>query len=243
MSADPTAVDQSSFQCCLIDKKLLKHFSEGVQFLQSAIMPDFEENLFDFYRQQQFLLLRNFLSYPYRGVGCLDSQVRPYLSGAEKIDGPPSILDYGAGLPYGLIHVARTNPKKIASVTIVDLDLALTYVVEFILERLLPDSDIEFVRVTDGNSVPNFHRKSFNFHYGKDVFEHLSDPEAVLRNMLSHAADQTCCFFDFNDHGARYLQHLTPNLVPLKEFVSAQGFADHGTLPRMSCFVRDQDLL
>lgn len=240
-SADPSAIDQNSFQRCLTDKHLLKHFSEGVQFLQSAMMPEFEKNLFEFYRQQQFLLLVNFLSYPYRGVGCLDAQIRPYLSGASKIDGPLNILDYGAGVPYGLIHVARKIPERIASVTIVDLDLAHTYLVEFIIERLLPNADIRFVRMTDVNTIPEFGAQVFNFYYGKDVFEHLVDPEAVLNNMLSRAADRSCCFFDSNDHGAKYLQHVTPNLVPLKDVVSAKGFTSCRALNKMSCFVRGGD--
>lgn len=110
--------------------------------------------------------------------------------------------------------------------------------VEFTLRHLLPKARISFIRLEDGNEIPDLANGCFNFLYGKDVFEHLVEPQKILEHILDHTAENALCFFDLNDHGERYLQHVSPNLMPLRDVVTSRGFNHAGNLRGMSRFAR-----
>jgi hypothetical protein len=148
------------------------------------------------------------------------------------------ILDYGAGLPFGIIHLLRTCPEKIESITIVDMDLVHTEFAEFILSDLCPDTRINFIKVTDPAKVPDFQDRTFNIIYGKDIFEHLHHPERYLRAILDGAEDICYCYFDFTDHGERWLQHVNPDLSHLQTITRDYFFKAIGKIGNLSEFVR-----
>jgi hypothetical protein len=224
----------SSVMNCILGRKDLKQLNEVSQYVQTIFMPDYENHLYEYYRFQQYLILLSFLSYPFVGLG---SHVDPYIVAMREMDAI-DVLDYGAGMPFGVIHLLRTCPEKIRSVTLVDLDLVHTLLVEHIIRALLPEINLVYHRMRDPNAIPDLGSRKYNFLYGKDIFEHLSEPGTVLRAVLSHANEECLCFFDFRDHGCRYLQHITPNLPHLAGMVTENRFQAVGQLGCMSGFWR-----
>lgn len=233
----PESLQTGRVKDCIFHQKCLSEMNEAHQYLQTALMPHYEQNLYEYYRQQQYLILLTFLSYAFHGPGCLASQIQPYITASSKL---PSmrILDYGAGLAFGLIHLMRTCPEKVESITIVDLDLVHTDLVEYILSDLCSDTDITVMRVTNPQTIVDFGDRTFNLIYGKDIFEHLHDPEHHLRAMLARAQASCLCYFDFSDHGAKYLQHVHPQLSHLNEILYEFSFRMDGNTGCLSEFVR-----
>ena len=221
----------------IMKQKNLKFLSEVSQYLQTAFMPHYEQNLFDYYKQQQYLILMNLLSYPFWGAGSLVSFIEPYKIASNNIE-KLRILDYGAGIPYGLIYLLKVNPGKIKSITLVDLDLVHTEFVEYILSRLWPTGNIDFIKVRDTDSIPNLGTRKFNFIYGKDIFEHLKEPDRHVRMILKNVEDICYCYLDFNDHGEKYLQHVSPQLLPLHNIMEEYSFKYIRRVGQMSEFVR-----
>ena len=234
----PEALETSQLQKTILRKKCLKNMNEVHQFAQTAFMPHYEQNLYEYYRQQQYLILLTFLSYPFRGKGCLSSHVQPFVVASQRLSNIRAI-DYGAGLPFGLIHLMRTCPEKVESITIVDLDLIHTELTEYILSCLCVQTDIAIMKVRNPEDIPEFGSRTFNLIYGKDIFEHLQRPERVLRAMLEKAESSCLCYFDFRDHGAKYLQHVHPKLSHLGQVLSDYSFQSDGVSRGLSQFVRN----
>ena len=195
--------------------------NEAHQYLQTALMPEFEKNLYEYYRQQEYLILLTFLSYPFRGPGSLT--LEPFLRGAKKL-GTLRILDYGAGLAFGIIHLLRTCPEAVESITTVDLDLIHSRLAAYIVSTMAPGKDCRHYMLRDAEEQPSFADRKFNCLFGDNVFEHLREPERVLRSMLQRAEETSICYFDLADHGRKYLQHVHPQLSHLEEIMTEFSF-------------------
>lgn len=232
----PESLQTSRLKDCIFHAKCLTEMNEAHQYIQTALMPHYEQNLYAYYRQQ-YLILLTFLSYAFRGSDSLASHIQPYITASSKLPNM-RILDYGAGLAFGLIHLLRTCPEKVESITIVDLDLIHTDLVEYILSGLCPDAVITIMRVTNPEIIPDFGDRTFNLIYGKDIFEHIHDPERLLRTILSKAEPSCIGYFDINDHGEKYLQHVHPQLSYLSQIICEYSFVPHGRVKGLSEFVK-----
>lgn len=211
--------------------------SEAHQYLQTAFLPHYEHQLYEYYRQQQYLMLLGFLSYPWRGPGCLRAYVEPLQRAGARLD-RLRVLDYGAGIPYGLLHLLRTTPEKVERVTLVDLDLVHADFTAGLITRMWPGIPCRMVRLRDTEQPADLGEDRFNVIYGKDVFEHVHDPAGLLTMLLAHAEPACLCYFDLRDHGVRHLQHVTPQLAPLQEIVARQDFHATGPVSVVTEFVR-----
>lgn len=72
-----------------------------VQDVLIAFMPDFEKNLYEFYKSQEYLIFYRFLCYPF--IMNMDKYFVPFsvpLSRYKNND----VVDYGSGIPYGIIN-------------------------------------------------------------------------------------------------------------------------------------------
>jgi hypothetical protein len=219
---------------CIWRRENLRTFNEAIQSLQTIFMPRYEERLFEYYRSAEYLLLLSFLSYPFAGLA---SHVEPFVAAAAELD-RLDILDYGAGIPFGIIHLLRTCPGKVRSVTVVDLDLVHTAFAEYLLRGLAPNTLLDFHKLRDTESVPDFGARTFNLLYGKDIFEHLRRPEPVFHALLSHSAQPCLGFFDLRHHGERYLQHVTPDVTHLVKLATDHAFEPAGLVAGLSAFRR-----
>lgn len=233
----PESLQASKLKNCIFQAKCLSEMNEAHQYIQTAFMPHYEQNLYEYYRQQQYLILLTFLSYAFRGPNSLASHIEPYIAASSTLRSM-RILDYGAGLPFGIIHLLRTAPEKVESITIVDLDLIHTYLVEYILSCLCPDAVITIMRVTTSEITPDFGERTFNLIYGKDIFEHIHDPERLLRTILSKAEPTCVAYLDINDHGEKYLQHVHPRLSHLSQILCEYSFVPHGKVAGLSEFAK-----
>jgi hypothetical protein len=219
---------------CIINRDKLKLFNEVHQHLQTVFMPNYEARLFEYYKSAEYLLLLSFLSYPFVGLA---THVDPFILASTRL-GSLDVLDYGAGIPFGIIHLLRTCPAKVRSVTLVDLDLVHAAFSEHILRSLAPGVPLTCFKLRDPESIPDFGSRRFNLLYGKDIFEHLKEPERVFRAMLSRADKECLGFFDLRHHGERYLQHVSPDVTYLAGIAKENAFEPAGEFAGLSVFSR-----
>lgn len=219
---------------CIIHRDKLKLFNEVHQHLQTIFTPNYEERLFEYYQGAQYLLLLSFLSYPFAGLA---SHVDPFVVASTKL-GSVDVLDYGAGIPYGTIHLLRACPDKVRSITVVDLDLVHAAFSEYALKSMAPEVPLTYFKLRDPDQIPELGAQKFNLLYGKDIFEHLKKPEPVLRAMLTSAAPECLGFFDLRHHGERYLQHVTPDVTWLAGVASQYAFKHAGEVAGLAMFWR-----
>lgn len=226
----------SVIQDFILNPKFLREMNETHQYLQTVFTTDYERNLYEYYVQQQYLILLSFLSYPFGSPGAVD--LTPFILGSKKLK-KMRILDYGAGLAFGTIHLLRTCPDRVEAITMVDFDLVHTKLVEYIVSTNGGAKDFKIYKLRDAESVPAFDDRRFNFLYGKDIFEHLPNPERVLRTMLESAEESCICYFDFADHGQKYLQHVHPALSNLEKIMFDFSFTRTGYVGKMSEYTRN----
>ncbi len=215
--------------------KISRATKSALQLLIAACSADYKHNLFQFYEEFQWVIFLSLLTKPFSYPGTLSVYIDPYLD-ALKYLGDIRVVDYGAGIPFGAIYMLMTYPRKVASVTIVDLDIAHTNFVHFVLTHFF-DVEVSVYKVRDASEVPTLSPKVFNMIYGKDVFEHLPDPERVLRQLLS-CADRSCvCYLDLRNHTPG-VQHVTPHLSHLEGLLSQFSFQQQGRVHSLIKFVR-----
>ncbi len=205
-----------------------------IQDILTAFMPDFKNNLYEYYRNQEYLIFYRFLSYPFSSD--LSAYFLPYQKGLSKYE-TYDILDYGAGVPYGLINSLLKENNRIRSITLVDLDLVHVHFVEFLIRKIAPNVQLNIYKITDTNDFPSIEGK-FNFFYGKDIFEHLHDPLKNLKKLIDYSMPETVCYFDFNDHGEIIYQHLSPDLVFLSQEMTNMGFQKGNNIAGLTEFIK-----
>jgi hypothetical protein len=191
-----------------------------IQDILTAFMPKYEKNLYQYYKNQEYLIFYRFLTYPFN---CdMSVYFLPYKAGLARFQSN-DILDYGSGIPYGLINSLLNNRSSINSIALIDLDLIHFDFVQFLIKRIAPDVKLNIYKATDTESFPEIEGK-YNFFYGKDIFEHLSAPLENLRKLMSYSKQEAVCYFDFQDHGEKIYQHITPDIAFLSEEMVKMGF-------------------
>jgi hypothetical protein len=221
----------------VLRKRNLSSINKLYGDLLCMFIPDYEKNLYRYYKEQEYLILLTFISYPFLGPLSLYSYFLPYRKAAKKFD-KLRIIDYGAGIPYGLIDLLMNQPGKIETVTLIDLNLMHVEFLKFLLSRISPGLKINFLTLNNTNEFPDIPLKNNNFLFGKNVFEHLHQPENKLKRLLSYADDAGClCYFDFKDHGIRYQQHVTPDITYLSQVMIEKGFKKTGLLKGLSEYI------
>jgi len=228
--------DVSSFDRNL--KGLIKNCENDcnsvIQDILTAFMTDYKNNLYQYYKNQEFLIFYRFLSYPFSSD--LSNHFLPYQKGLLRYKSY-DILDYGAGVPYGLINSLLKENNRIRSVTLVDLDLVHLQFVEFLIKKISPNIELNIYKITDTDFFPKIEGK-FNFFYGKDIFEHLEDPLKNLKKLMDYSMPESVCYFDFNDHGEIIYQHLSPNLLFLSDEMINMGFRKGDNVSGLSEFIK-----
>lgn len=204
--------------------------------LLDAFFPNYEQDLYHYYSLQQYDMLFRFLQYPFLDPS-LESYIMPYKKGLAFLEGA-QCLDYGSGIPYGLIACLLTQPQTIKSITLIDLDLIHVDFVEFVIKKIVPDIDLEIYRLRDTEIFPDL-KGSYNFFFGKDIFEHLHKPENKLQKLMSYSAGKSICYFDLKNRGAIIYQHLTPRLDYLVQEMEKLGFCITGRVGDLLEFKRN----
>jgi hypothetical protein len=209
-------------------------YNEAYQFTLEALMPRYREHLYEYYREQQYHMFVIMLSYPRRGLGA--SYLEPYRF-AHRLMPTLRVLDYGTGIPYGLVNTLMARPAAVSSATLVDLDLIHCRFTEFLLGRLAPGLRPTVHRLRNENEMPQL-SETFNFLFAKDIWEHLRNPQCVLEHVLRFAEEDCLCMLDITDHGIEIHQHITPDLGFLAQALADAGFRRVAGVGSLSGFAR-----
>jgi hypothetical protein len=205
--------------------------------LLNAFMPNYERDLFRYYAYQQYFLLFRFLQYPFLNPE-LNEYVLPYRKGISTVD-EARILEYGCGIPYGLIECLLTQPQKIKSIDLIDLDLIHMDFTEFVIRKIIPHIPLSIYRLRDAEAFPELN-DSYNLFYGKDIFEHLHNPEEKLTKLMRHRAEPCVCYFDFRDRGEKIYQHVTEDVSSLAKVMEGLGFKAASKICGLTEFTKDK---
>ena len=205
-----------------------------IQDVLTAFMPKYKENLYEYYKEQQYLIFYRFLVYPY--TSNLNGYIIPYEKGL-KIVKNADILDYGCGIPYGLIYSLVNHKKYINSITLIDLDLVHMKFTEFLIKKIAPKVNLTIYKLRDAEKFPDLNSE-YNFFYGKDIFEHLRNPLDNLKKLLSYSKPETVCYFDFADHGEKIYQHVSPNISFFTNEMIKMGFNKTGKVSSLTEFIK-----
>lgn len=109
--------------------------------------------------------------------------------------------------------------------------------VEFLIKKIAPNVSLKIHRVRDTDIFPTLDGK-YNFFFGKDVFEHLSDPLKNLKELMRYSKPEATCYFDFLDYGEKIYQHITPNVDFLSDEMIKLGFQKGKDIHGMTEFNR-----
>lgn len=206
-----------------------------IQDILTAFMSNYETNLYQYYKNQEYLIFYRFLTYPFSGD--LSSYFLPYEKALSKFK-INDILDYGAGIPYGLIYSLINKNNSINSITLIDLDLIHLDFVQFLVKKITPNIKLNVYKLTDTDTFPKLEGK-YNFFYGKDIFEHLNNPLKNLKELMNYSKSEAICYFDFNEHGEKIYQHVTPHIEFLSDEMIKMGFQRGEKVSGLSEFVRN----
>jgi hypothetical protein len=202
--------------------------------LLNMLMPDYENQLYQYYALLQYHATYRCLQYPFLGP-LLDMYVRPYQEAVKRV-GPLRVLEYGPGIPYGLLYMLRECPSAVSHVTLVDLDLIYLEFAEFLVKHYGGhDLELNVLRLKTADAIPSLNPQ-FNMVFAKDVFEHLKQPEKIVHAILAGISSPAICFFDFRDHGEKLFLHVTPNVAYLKQIVEQKGLCYEGEVQQLAMF-------
>ncbi len=219
-------------------RRTVRFYDEIHQYVLEALLPHYRDHLYDYYREQQYHMFVIMLSYPLCGLGA--SHVEPYQL-ARRLLPELRVLDYGAGIPYGLVHTLAEDPSVVSAATLVDLDLVHSRFAEFLLRRTAPGVNLAVHRLRNTDEVPELDG-SFNFLFAKDIWEHLRRPRLVLEHLLGSADTDCLCVLDFAHHGAEIHQHITPDICFMSQVMTDAGFRNVATIGGLSVFARGEPL-
>lgn len=206
-----------------------------IQDILTAFMPNYENNLYQYYKNQEYLIFYRFLTYPFSGD--LSNYFLPFEKALSRFKSN-DILDYGAGIPYGLIYSLLNKKNAINSITLIDLDLIHLDFVQFLINKIAPNIKLNIYKIIDTDSFPKLEGK-YNFFYGKGIFEHLKNPLKNLKELMNYSKPEAICYFDFNDQGEKIYQHITPHIEFLSDEMIKMGFRSGGIVSGLSEFVRN----
>ena len=219
-------------------KEDLSKLNRLLESLQCLFMPDYTKHLTDFYSHLQYVIFLNFLSYPFSQIGSLNPYLQTYRDAESKL-GQLRVLEFGAGIPYGLIELAKRKPECIESITIIDLKLIHVDFMEYLLTKLCPSTQLIIHRLEDSDDFPHLGDYRYNAIFGKDVFEHVVNPEKKLRKLIEQGGEKCVCYFDLRDHPPA-IQHLSLEISKLAKVVKSYGFNETGKISGVSRFEREQ---
>ena len=219
-------------------RKRFELYNGAHQFVLEAFLPRYRERLYDYYREQQYHMFVIMLSYPRSGLGT--NYVEPYQL-ARRLLPELRVLDYGTGIPYGLVHALVEDSSAVSAATLVDLDLVHCRFAEFLLRRLAPDLKLVVHRLRNADEMPQL-GETFTFLFAKDIWEHLRDPQLVLEYVLGFADEDCLCVLDITHHGAEVHQHITPDVGFIVQALTDAGFGHVADVGIMSGFARGAPL-
>ena len=204
------------------DPDWLRRTNRYIGDLWYLFAPDFARQLPAYYRYTDLQLTMTLLAYAANRVLLETNYLRPYQIAKQRF-GQFSVLELGAGFPHGFLHsVYQGGPGFCTTLTTVDIDGVPARFLEFFCRRhhLMH----QWIVATAGQATPLGPIGPFDFIFAKDVFEHLTDPEPAVDDVLRCASARALLALDLDDKGEVVYQHVSPALGALRERVRSAGF-------------------
>ena len=130
----------------------------------------------------------------------------------DKIEGHPVVVDYGSGLGYVSLEIARLDNKT--KVYLLDVD---SLVLEFAEFRLRKNGvNVEVVPVTKDDLYPKLPKH--NICIATEVMEHLYQPLCALQNINDAMDSNGILYGNFEDHD-KGVFHVSPDLSELRKMI------------------------
>lgn len=127
-----------------------------------------------------------------------------------KIESPPVVVDYGCGLGYISMEIAKLNEK--AKIFLLDIE---GLVLEFAGFRFKKHGiNVEFIPVSKSNPYPKLPRH--NICLATEVMEHVCQPLKAYRNIHDAMESGGILYGNFEDH-EKGIFHVSPLLKDLRE--------------------------
>jgi hypothetical protein len=198
--------------------------------------PDYPTRLGEYYQSQELPLLMTLLSYAANAPLLEANYDEPYRIARQRL-GRMSVLEFGAGLPHGLLcHVHRDGTAWCSHVTSVDIAGTPARFVDFWCDR----HGLAHKSITVGaGATPDLPGiENVDFVFAKDIFEHLLEPSAALQRLLAVASPRAVLALDLDDKGEVEYQHVSPRLQQFIPAVEHAGFARLARTGNLSIFAR-----
>ena len=204
--------------------------------LWELFAPDYTRRLPDYYSRFEYHSTITMLDYANRPDLISESYFRPYQIAQARL-GRISVLELGGGIPHGLIYnVLYGADESFNKLTPVDVPGVFSDFVEwFCTQKGLPFSH---VIATAGKTATLPCNDKHEFVFAKDVFEHLEDPTAVIREVLRVVSDGAILALDVVDRGVRKYQHITTDLSPVRNLLAEEGYREFAASGRITMFAR-----
>jgi hypothetical protein len=208
----------------------LRHVSD----LWELFEPDYRDRLPAYYDSLALLNTLRFVDYAGDEAFVVEHYLKPYEAAASRL-GTLSVLEVGVGIPHGLIRLQLTRPGVIRRAALNDIDATYTRFACWFCER--ESIPVDWIPATAG-LASDLPEGRFNFVLAKDVFEHLHDPELMLRRIIAAAEPEAVLALDLEDKGDRIYQHVSPQLAPLRAILAEGGWQAIGKTGVTTLFAR-----
>ncbi|MEO8681151.1 MAG: hypothetical protein ABI665_19030 [Vicinamibacterales bacterium] len=218
-------IDRAQFMALIHryqDAHWLRQSNRYLGDLWYLFKPDFPRRLDEYYKNQELQLTLTLISYATDPELLYGNYIRPYEIAVGRL-GQFSVLEFGSGVPHGLLHTAhRSGASFCTRLDFVDIDsLPPRFLSWFCKGHDVPHT---WTRAIAGDAAVVEAGAPFDFIFAKDIFEHLVAPGPVLDQLLARASARAILALDLDDKGAVVYQHVSPALEPLKTRVEDAGF-------------------
>ncbi|MDJ0763847.1 MAG: hypothetical protein QNJ97_12780 [Myxococcota bacterium] len=198
-----------------------------------------EQQIRRYYELNQNLFIIRYLQYPMVYPDYLYDVSRQYVA-VDSVLSEIRYCELGPGIPHGLFYLifkrGRAAVQKIKSIEIIDYDLLYRDITLSLLQHLLPEATI-IAKTSAAIDPPNLETEP-NFFCGKDVFEHLHQPEKFLSAILATMAKESYLALDIEDHASDAYQHLSSKMSNLQALVKKNGYVLEKQLPMVKLYYR-----
>jgi len=226
------------YKILTVDTAPIIHFNLDVNNL---ILPKHQspQQIATYYAFGQAIFVARYLQYPLTNPTYLDVIPQPYgfaYDNLEKI----RYCELGPGIPHGLFFQAFTHGEtfadKIESIEIFDYPLIYRDITENLLRGIFPNAEIV---LQDGHPTnPPTPTTKPNFIVGKDVFEHVHNPDQVLARLLENMAVNAIVAVDIINRSPEDYQHVALELSHLEELIIKRGFTFKHDTSRVKIYTR-----
>tara|TARA_B100000579_G_scaffold261115_1_gene215185 strand:- start:308 stop:1147 length:840 start_codon:yes stop_codon:yes gene_type:complete len=192
-------------------------------YLYDIFEPEYTNDLDKYYKMHEKQIFLAFLKYALNIKLIKNKYVKIYDFAIQKIMEPLEILEIGGGVPHGLIFNTWKKGKNFCKhLTYIEANMLHS---EFVNWYCNKNSIPIYKKYFPASTTPSIDSSNYNFVFAKDIFEHLENPGKLIDNLILFTKNpKTLLCLDLEHKGAKTIQHINPNLPPLKQKLLDNNF-------------------